>query len=269
MPTLRNYLESAREYALDAARKYDPNAPLGDRLESFRVFCLALKMIAYARLLLESDVEGFFVNLHRVALNGRNLLRMVREEPQSNRRIPASHNAPLLAALVTDLTLAREIATLSARERTPPEYDDEFYGAFFLQESVRPRAPEEPSVELEGLCQKMDDYLEEETPRSRTLRALARRDWAEFEAAFEVWNEGAARALAHAADSPGATYSMGITQHIWLEGLAVLKLAESQGFSPTPVPRPRIPGLVLAARPSLAGMKPLVLGAAWIDEDDL
>ena len=269
MPTLRLYLENARGYALDTAKRYDARAPLEARLEAFRVYGLALKMVAYARLLLESDVEGFFANLYRVAANGRHLLRMVQEEPQGARRIPASNNDGLLAALVTDPALAGEIATLSARERRPPEYEDEFLGAFFLQEAVRPRAPGEPPAELESISHRLEQAWEKETPHATTLRMLARRDWEGFERAFQEWNQEAAVALDRTAEAPGAPWSLGLTRHVWLEGLAVLKLAEHQGCPLAPAVRPKVPGLVLRARPALAGVDPLILGASRPGEEDL
>ncbi|RKG79059.1 hypothetical protein [Corallococcus terminator] len=269
MPTLRLYLENARDYVLDTAERYDPRAPLEARIEAFRVYSLALKMVAYARLLLESDVEGFFVNLYRVAANGLQLLRVVREEPQGTGRIPASSNDGLLAALVTAPALAGELATLSARERLPPEYEDEFLGAFFLQEAIRPRAPGEPPADLESISDRLEQAWEKETPHARALRALARRDWAGFDLAFHAWNQEAAAALDRTAEAAGAPWSLGLTRHVWLEGLAVLNLAEHQGCPLAPAVRPKIPGLLLRARPVLVGVNPLILGASRPGDEDL
>ncbi|MFY0570806.1 hypothetical protein ACN28E_44210 [Archangium lansingense] len=270
MPSLRSYLEAGRSHALDTAESFDPRAPLAKRVEAFRTYCLALKMVAYGRLLCESNVPAFFSNLYRVARNGKRLLETVRDESEGQLRIPASANDWLLSAIVTDFGLAREIAALSARELTPPEYDDEFYAASFLQVYLcSPAVSGVPAPELEDICRKMDEYLEGETSRTRVYRAMLHRDWSEFTTAFASLNEEVASELDEAAALPGATYSMGITQHFWLEGLALLKLAESEGLRLGPARRRKVPLLVLDGRPDVASIEPLLLGLSAVQRGAL
>ena len=262
MPRLRDYLDNGRESALEIAESYLPGAPLEEQIEAFRVFCLSLKMVAYGYLLVEADTDAFFLNLHRVAANGHRLLQIAWEQSHGAEAIAASANDPLLAAILTDPTLASHIATLSNRKLTPPEYDDELWAAVFFQDAVLGR----PAEVLEANVAKIEAYLEEETPRTAAFRALARRDAKAFDDAFAAWNAAAAEELDASADG-GGTYSSGITRHIWLEGLAFIDLAAARGLSLPAQLRPKLPVQFLTARRPAPPFAPAILGVTRISPE--
>lgn len=264
MPRLRDYFNTGRESALEAAESYSPGAPLDEQIEAFRVFCLALKMVAYGYLLVEANTDAFFLNLHRVAANGHRLLQLAWKQQHNADAVPASANDPLLAAIPTDATLASHIATLSKRALTPPEYDDEFWAALFFQDAVLGR----PAKALESSAEKIDAYLEEETPRTTAFRALARRDAKAFGAAFAAWNAVAAEQLDATAGS-GGTYSSGITRHVWLEGLAFIALAEARGLTLPVKQRPKLPLQLLAAKRPPPPPEPMILGVTDVTAEML
>jgi hypothetical protein len=265
MRSLASYMEVAQQYLVQTSEEFSPEAPWDDRLEAYRTWCLALKMLAYGKLLVDADVPTFHAHLLCAAVNWRELLTHARAEGQS---VAASMNDPLLGAIASwRMDLALELAELSARTRTEPEYEDEFLGAFFLQEYVRARAGRTDTANLERLCQDIDDYLGEPSPRTDTLRALARADGAAFAGAFRAWNETVATTLSDP-DAPGATFSSGITRHVWLEGLAVLRLAGEAGLPLEPELRPHLPELILRPLPATPAPTPWLLGTTRLAEED-
>lgn len=177
-------------------------------------------------------------------------------------------NAPLLGAIASGrMDLALELAELSARALTEPEYEDEFLGAFFLQQYVRARAGRTDATGLERLCQGIDDYLGEPGPHTDTLRALASGDGPAFGKAFRAWNERVAATLS-APEAPGATFSSGTTRHVWLEGLAVLRLACDAGLTRESELRPHLPGLLLQPLLVTHAPTPWLLGQTRLTEED-
>jgi len=264
MRSLASYMEVARQFLVQTSASFNPAAPWSERIESYRTWCLALKMLAYGHLLVNCNAPQFFVHLFRAAANWRELLASAQAEQQ---RVPASMNDPFLGAIAAgQMNLALDIADLSARELTDPEYDDEFLSAFFLQEYVRTRAGRTDAAPLELICQQLEDFLGEACPRTEAYRALVHRDWAVFDEAFRSWTEETAASMADP-NAPGATFSSGITRHIWLEGLAVFHLARAAGFESLPESRPLLPQLILQPPQALAETTPWLLGQAHIMED--
>lgn len=269
MRSLLSYMDVAREFLVETSKNFEPRSPWKERFEAYRTFCLALKMLAYGKLLAQSDVPGFFLNLSRAAANWRQMLAQFREEGLSH-QVPASMNDSLLEAIVCrQIGLASEIAEMSARELTQPEYEDEFYGAFFLQEYVRSRFGQvRDTANLQDICQRIDGYLGEQTSRTSVYRALADKDWVGFEASFKDWNELTASELSEP-NAPGATFSTGITRHIWLEGLAILQLAREAGCPLRPELRPLLPEMALRPPSALPRDNPWLLGAVRLREEDV
>lgn len=265
MRSLASYMEVARQYLVQTSADFSPGASWDDRLEAYRTWCLALKMLAYGKLLVDCDVPTFHAHLLCAAVNWRELLARARAQ---GHQVPASMNDPLLGAIASRrMDLALELAELSARELTEPEYEDEFLGAFFLQEYVRARAGRPDAAELERLCQRIDEYLGEPSPRTDTLRALARGEGRTFGEAFRAWNEEVATTLSDP-DAPGAAFSSGITRHVWLEGLAVLRLASDAGLPLESEPRPHLPGLLLQPPLATYAPTPWLLGKIRLTEEE-
>ncbi|MBZ4422599.1 immunity 49 family protein [Myxococcus sp. RHSTA-1-4] len=265
MRSLASYMEVARQYLVQTSADFSPAASWDDRFEAYRTWCLALKMLAYGKLLVDCDEPAFHAHLLCAAVNWRELLTRARAE---GHQVPASMNDPLLGAIASGRRdLALELAELSARELTEPEYEDEFLGAFFLQEYLRARAGRTDTADLERLCQDIDEYLDEPSPRTDTFRALARGDGPAFNDAFRTWNETVATTLSDP-DAPGATFSFGITRHVWLEGLAVLRLASGAGLPLEPVPRPHLPELILQPPLATPAATPWLLGQTRLTEED-
>jgi len=192
---------------------------------------LLLHVIAAATLLVDGNPQGFFLNLCRMAENQRRLTALLlsrRELPP-----PARKNAGLLAALAAgDFKLADALATISGTPPQPEDYEDEHLWATILQHFARlvplPAAATESLVgRLEALGSK---ELGSRCAIARALLAGNARDFAEaFEVARLEYEEITEK---RAADFTTPVTAFAPHRFLWLEGLALLRLAERAGIAP-------------------------------------
>lgn len=245
------HADIAKHELLQLAQDFSPGCHFRERLQTYRRFCLALEVRAFCALLARADVTSFSRGLMIAAVNWRALLEYTRRSEPSA-QVPASLNRPLLGAICCGpISFACELAALSSRELVRPEYDDEFLSALFLQEYLQSRSGSESRpVDLEAICDQIDAYLGKETPQVEVFRSLARKEENRFQKSFLAWNESAAQELAARAEAPGAPTWLSVVRYIWLEGMAVLKLAEAAGL--------QSPGRIYRLIPPLLKLAPTV-----------
>ena len=223
----------------------DAAASLGERLSRFdpaadRPRLLAwldaavqeLHVIAVATLLVDGNPQGFFLNLCRMAENGRRMQGLLGSRGLAPP--PARRNTPLLGALAAGhFALAEAVAASSATQwQQGAEYEAEFLWARALQ--LLARTPPAPSVALERVLVPLEQVGKEPyASRVSLARALAAADRAGFAEAF------AAACLDHgiSIEKRARSVSTPVTsfaphRFIWLEGLALLRLAERAGIAP-------------------------------------
>jgi hypothetical protein len=187
----------------------------------------AFLTVAAASLLVDGSTDFFHLSLVRCAENGRRLLSLCRHRCLD--LLPASRNAPLLAALAAgDWARADAIAAISRDTRAPEdgEDEDEFVWAQVLQVLARSGEPDAAAMEthLAALEQASPDaYFD----RMRAGYALLRRDRDAFEEAFagsQVAFGTDTEERAKALTTPVTTSAP--HRFLWFEGLALLRLAE-------------------------------------------
>ncbi|NVJ05727.1 hypothetical protein HUW63_10855 [Myxococcus sp. AM001] len=226
-------LSSLRADAADSLgerlRRFDPGADRSSVLARLDAITLDLHLIAVATLLVDGNPQGFFLNLCRMAENGRRVQRLLADRGLPPP--PARRNTPLLGALAAGhFSLAEAVAEGSATQwQQGAEYEDEFLWASALQHLARtPFAPlEHVLVSLEKAGQ------EPSASRVALARALVARDAAAFAESFAaacldygLVTEKRARSLA----TPVTSFAP--HRFLWLEGLALLRLAERAGIAP-------------------------------------
>jgi hypothetical protein len=229
MKSLRADAALALEGLMD---DFMPGADRDTLLAQVNDIILRLHLIGVATLLVDGDPQGFFLNLCRAAENGRRLLTLLhaRQLPPP----PASWNVPLLAALAAGhFAQADAIAAASTstwQHAEVREYEDEFLWAVILQHLARQRPS--PATTVEPLIAHLEKVNKKEygsrCALARALLAKARDDFAKaFESArlaYELRIEKEAKAFG------APVTSLAPHRSLWLEGLALLRLAERAGL---------------------------------------
>lgn len=214
----------------DLLEAFDPGAPREELVRIGADLVLQFHILAAATLLVDANVEKFFLHLSRCAENGLRLLTLLGRRGLA--LLPASHDIPLLAALAAgDWARAAAIVQHSAdqRDRAASEYEDEFLWARALQ-----------LLAVEGgdgrVLGEALDRLEALDPagygdRIAVARAIAARDGEQLEEAIGK----AAQAYAQVTEKRAAAFGTPVRKfaahrHLWLEGLALLRLGERAGL---------------------------------------
>ncbi|WP_224363360.1 Imm49 family immunity protein [Hyalangium versicolor] len=194
------------------------------------VHCLHL--IGVATLLVDGNPQGFFLNLCRAAENGRRLLALLHSRQLTPP--PASWNMPLLAALAAgnfpQADAIVSVSTTTWQHVEVREYEDEFLWAVILQSLAR--AKPAPASTLEPLIARLEKVSKKEYgSRCALARAMLAQDADAFAQAFsatrldyEIQTEKAAKEFGTPV-TPFAPH-----RFLWLEGLALLRLAERAGL---------------------------------------
>ncbi|MFL5354793.1 Imm49 family immunity protein [Archangium sp.] len=193
------------------------------------------RMLAIALLLAEADTEGFFRHLAMSGEAHKQLLLEVRDVGQVVRFAASGNVHPFCDALVAGHEpLAREIANLSPGQWMPgEEYEEDFvYGRFLhflLLDGFR------VSARQEALLARMAELDEEPDARQRLCRALFERDASAFETSLadasraheQHCEELEARRFSPSAEGQTERY-------VFIEGLALLRMAEAVGIRTEP-----------------------------------
>ncbi|MCY1042219.1 hypothetical protein OV208_12920 [Corallococcus sp. bb12-1] len=192
--------------------------------------CLHFHVVAVATLLVDGNPQGFFVNLCRAAENWRRLMVHLRREAIP---IPASRSTvPLLGAAVSGhWELARQVAELAETRWCPEgEYRTEHAWAQVVHTLIAPGTKN-------ALLPRIEELEAAEGETNSGLAACAR-------ALMDVDGESFTEAFRHAGQVHGEDverraklFTTPVTRFaprraIWLEGLALLRLAERLGIAP-------------------------------------
>jgi hypothetical protein len=212
--------------------RFDPTADRPRLLAWLDAVTRDLHVIAVATLLVDGNPQGFFLNLCRMAENGRRMQALLKGRGLAPP--PARRDTPLLGALAAGhFALADAVAASSATQwQQGAEYEDEFLWARALQ--LLARAPPASPVALEHALVALEQVGKEAyASRVSLARALVAGDGAGFADAF------AAACLDHGivTEKRARSVSTPVTafaphRFLWLEGLALLRLAERAGIAP-------------------------------------
>lgn len=209
-------------------RTFAPAAERHVLLEQYDDVAHHLFTIAVATLLVDGESSKFILNLVRCAENGVRFLALFRK-----RRVglpPASRNIPLLAALAAgDFQRAAQQAALARRDLAIAdcEYESERLWARVIQLLAEAETPDAAQVSavLKALetCEGGDAF----TDQAALIVPLLEQDRAAFETALvaaQATHERRIEERARAFATPVTRFAP--HRFIWLEGLALLKLAE-------------------------------------------
>lgn len=192
-------------------------------------------------LLLHADVGGFHHGLIQSALTRQYYLgRCAREGHFEDPHRRAGFAEPFLDAVaVGQLVLASRIAELSPEAWMEGyEYEDDFAYATFLYQLARPDGGD-PSIRARRLDQFESALQGQPSDRLQVARALEARDQAGFDEAFadllrarEAEMEVLADPEVDSARAKEAAFAA--NRWVFVEGLALLRLAERQGVRTEP-----------------------------------
>jgi len=198
----------------------------------------ALQALGICNLLLYADTDRFYENLVRSGHTRLYFLRKSREEGNlTDYQLAISRWDSFLDAVAAGhFVLAREIVTLSGETWVSTgEYEDDFLNRLFLHRFISPPRPDREQ-QLRDPLTRWRTWLEAKaSPRVDCCEALLARDSAAFAKAFEALI--AARQMQTARESK-TTLAADITfeprSHVFVEGLAYLRLASAVGFTLEP-----------------------------------
>lgn len=207
-------------------------------------------------LLTETEVDGFFHWLIQSALTRKYYLgRCAAESVLDDFQRRASVTGPFFDAVAADQwALARHIAALSPgtwwRER---EYEDDFAYAFFLHTLIQ-RDPADAAT-LQGTLDQYERVLVGGgDTRLELCKALLAKDQDSFLNTFPVLLDDYERKMKKLSSTRDYDYTYEPNRHVMIEGLALLKIAESLGFE-TEAEYPLCPSV--ARRTDYAPFKPI------------
>ncbi|KFE70578.1 hypothetical protein DB31_5620 [Hyalangium minutum] len=232
MPNMKSLRADAAMKLEGLMDDFRPGADRDTLLAQVNDILLSLHTIAVATLLVDGNPQGFFLNLCRAAENGRRLLELLQARQLTPP--PASWNMPLLAALAAgnfpqaDAIAAASTSTwLHAEVR---EYEDEFLWAVILQQLAHHKPP--PASRVEPLIARLEKLNKKEYgSRCALARALLTQSSSGFAKAFEAARlDYEVRIEKEAQEFGTPVTAFAPHRFLWLEGLALLRLAERAGI---------------------------------------
>ncbi|MCP3166660.1 Imm49 family immunity protein [Myxococcus qinghaiensis] len=193
------------------------------------------RMLGIALLLAEADTDGFFSHLTLSAEAHARLLREARDSGQATRFAGTGNFHPFCDALVAgQVPLAREMARLAPEQWIPgEEYEEDFVYGRFLHALLLDG--DQGLEQQEALLDRMARLDPEWEPRQRLCRALFERDAHAFEVALvEAASEHQRRCDELAATRFSPTLENHTERYVFIEGLALLRLAKAAGLQTEP-----------------------------------
>lgn len=231
---LTDYLEIlAYDIAFWLAGVVNPEYPIEQLGQLSQEVSGKLRAAAIIVLLTKGDSDAFFHNLIRSARCRRAYLQRLAEAGITSDHHQASGRVePFLdAAAAADFVTAREIIALSPTDwRQGHEYEDDYCYAQALHGLITvPRDDDR----LQALFERYEKALSGQSDaRLDVVRILAAGDKAAFDAAFEdLVAQRTARIEADKARSQMEDPQVIAERQIYIEGLALLRIAERLGFS--------------------------------------
>jgi len=211
----------------------DPQYPIGQLGKLSEELSKKLRTLAIICLLGDSDTDLFYHNLIRGA-NVRELflLRSREENYLTDFHLAASRTTAIFNALAAnEVDLAGRIATLSTDSwMAEDEYEDDFCYAQLIHYIIR-NGTDAPR--LDGILSRFEQVLQgSESPRLDICKALSSTDQEAFNDAFQGLLEDRTRTIADQ-EARGQIHDAGYAteRHIFVEGLAILNLANKKGLT--------------------------------------
>jgi hypothetical protein len=201
-----------------------------------------LRAHAILRLLVDADVDGFANDLAMSGQARRGWLRRCERSHYVDYFCALSRSGAMVDAIAADdITLAREIFALSpVNTLMGDEYEDDFCYQRYLGLYITGATDEERMAHMARyrVAARDDDA------RVKVCEVLDAADQVEFENAFEALLRARATEIAHDQGLAGEEVVMAIGTKIFVEGIAILKLARNAGLAIAPQ-YPMCPSLAL------------------------
>lgn len=238
MGSLRHLRDDALFRLEELSEQYSPSWDSDTQLRAWSLYCGALVNAARVALLVDADATAFSLWLARAGANWQILL----DRTKDGTPLPlASENHVLLGLLtIGDFAAAARLARSSARNQGPYEYEDEFLHAFLCQEAAAAVDDGRSLDALAPVIAKLAAATDDARPRA--WHALVGGDAAGFWAALTAMGHAYTHRMRDLAKDPAADYfEWRAAKDLWLEGLALGRLARRIGLRPSPVPMPGHP----------------------------
>lgn len=229
MPTISDILENAKYTLLTIEQSFEEDSHSGERKTAVvKKYVYHLLVAGYGELLVNCDLDRFQYYLNASSTNWYHHLKL-----GSNERVavPISFSAPFLGAICMDNhNLAFNIVEESPNNIVPPEYPDEYYRTLLVYELLKRGRGDSNGERIESICTEIENYLEYSPTYLSVFRSIMNRDPEGFYGGLLQWNREIDEELADSTFLPTMTPEKELLNSIWLEGLAIIKLAESQGM---------------------------------------
>ena len=230
MPNLMSLRSDAAGELGKLMERFQPGADRDTLLSHLELIVRDLHIIAVATLLVDGNSQGFFLNLCRAAENWRRLHGLLRSRKLAPP--PTTKTVPLLAALAAGhFELAHALATAPTAERLErEEYEDEYLWASILR--LLARQPPASTTAVKPLVTQLHKANKKEYGnRCDLVLALLAKDRDTFAEAFEKARlDYELKTEKQAANFASPVTAFAPHRFLWLEGLALLRLAERAGF---------------------------------------
>lgn len=228
--TTKEDLTASIEFDLEEIAEDDDLDGIGGLCEQIQI---NYRSLAICELLSDVSTDIFY---HHLIRSGHtrlyHLSRLRAERRAANPRLMASRNEPFLDAVAANqFKLAADIAALTEKRWwQEDEYEDDFYYAHFLNCLVAsdPRM----KVESEHAIKKYEAVCGGDGARIGICTALLTKDNSLFNSAFEqLLDERTDQVEREAETALGEELSFQMERHVFIEGLALLRIADKLHFA--------------------------------------
>jgi hypothetical protein len=214
----------------------DPRSPLEELGAAALAVSARLRALGVVSLLTTNDGNALHHQLVRSGRAWRHYLRRVdAEQAADDHHHCSGRTEPMLDGIAAgQFDLAREIASLSPeRWREGHEYEEDHCVGRLLQILVMPEVDLASAAHVIERFQRY--FTDDERPRLGTLQALLARDQAAFDVAFQASIDAFQRVNARKLEQGrlGELHEVAAAR-VFVEGLAMLRLAEKQGLVTAP-----------------------------------
>lgn len=214
----------------------DPNYPLDETASLTREICGHLRSLAIMVLLSKGNSDRFHHNLIRSGrLRLAYLQRVVREGAVEQHDFVCGVFDPLVDAIAAgEIALAQQLAGIVPHDHRPGhEYEDDHCYAQIIGRLLQGR---QADAEASALLARMEAYLgDPDDARISICRALVGSDQAAFDEAFTAFLDARTKAIkADEARGELAEPPVLAQRAVYVDGLAMLRLAEMRGFGTDP-----------------------------------
>ncbi len=214
------------------ANMKSPRCPLHDVGRFYDEYLFGLRAHAILYLLIDADNDNFHHDLYIAGYVRRHLLRRCAQNNHSDAYMRSSRMEGFLDSVAAgNLDLASEIATLSSSDwGKEDEYEDDFCYARFHHLYLT--AGNKAGPELDDLLQRFEKVLDGATSARLDLcRAFRQGNGSLFADAFTNRLAEREDEMKAAAGQAEELVIEALNAQVFVEGLAILRLAERAGFS--------------------------------------